>query len=1184
MRDYPVLTSLAEQQRQYAVIAKERADKMAAAAQAAYNQRVLEGLKSFSGVHNDPNAPHWDEMDDDDDLEDILEFADGMRYEVPPTAALPTEAETAAFEEAEKASHEAAALQIEYERQAAAEEAAEAAVAAIKAGTAKSEAGEARPLPPQAEPVEEVPVSKAERFTDDFDRGARGSPVVIPAAGKDAHISRSLFNERLGRFEPYAGRGPAPPRKERRTSPPIVLSKPPGRPSELNEAPTARLAQAQHRPSNGNPQIEGALPSLSPIATKHARKPSAPAAAKVNLQPPLGAPSPAVAKVNPDIQPIPRKIESPWAKLPAVPKLPPPGSEIAAATPSTSLKTAPVAVPRSAPLPVLADVPIAPKPKPSITIAPEEDPEEAYKREMQTHAERARRRRQDEEVERQAQIDRAKRKAAEIEEKMNEASTIASSTIRSEPISILPPPVPSIGSPSIDQEVSWRRKSVSNSIKQVPVYSMNQQRTLLQPLKSALNEDDRQESTAKGQMPTSVPESKVFPSPVVRGPPSSAAFAALANMATSTWRKPSTSSSLPLASTIPQATEPTISRQTLSAPLTALPVAIVATDESNTAVTSSDASTARLAANLHTSQPQLSTTLQSPIPRVRLGRTVPIPASAWVPSIIQEEIEAAQAQPHLHPSSMAPYSLSSTSSEDVLSSSNVYPSEESLAPPQLSALDKIMLQVRSAQADLKAKQLALSLLEGEKRKVNVGNGQDQFDGALSRISQALGEAALRKEKARELSPDTRMPQMRYIPETFQVTQIERPSSPRSWKTFNVRFPPLKRQLTLPPKARLQGFEDPLLPQGVYPSSWRLPKGQKISRDISQEEYLFPRPSRDTQVIVKMSGIYCPAAKPRPDMDIAFDQEVADPFPISLSPTSPNESIRMRSEVSNWRRKERIDDMIIPSSGVLEQQEVSAEPPMPVYNTNYLEEDFMTIPFEEFSASPTLIKVSLPKSTTAGMTALLSNTASENTRSPDIDRFGSYGYKLSDQATVAFARSSSVNLDSLASKRATSNDMTMVSSEIEELAKEEEVQQVLPAEMTAAHLAAQMSEENPALPPMNVFSSSRLEETDASMPSAVSPLPPANSSSQRYLGDTPNARAATPLSPAPYDLGRKFDIPKEVQQELDRLNAAVGTVRTSRCMGKGSDLLNAFKGPSHRSSTPRLALFLHEAHSIAMGQR
>lgn len=51
----------AKEQRQHALLAKERAEKMAVVAQAAYNQRVLDGLKSFSGEYTS-STTHWDEL------------------------------------------------------------------------------------------------------------------------------------------------------------------------------------------------------------------------------------------------------------------------------------------------------------------------------------------------------------------------------------------------------------------------------------------------------------------------------------------------------------------------------------------------------------------------------------------------------------------------------------------------------------------------------------------------------------------------------------------------------------------------------------------------------------------------------------------------------------------------------------------------------------------------------------------------------------------------------------------------------------------------------------------------------------------------------------------------------------------------------------------------------------------
>lgn len=42
--------------------AKERASQARAAAAAATNAHLLQGLDAFRGVHLDPNASHWDEV------------------------------------------------------------------------------------------------------------------------------------------------------------------------------------------------------------------------------------------------------------------------------------------------------------------------------------------------------------------------------------------------------------------------------------------------------------------------------------------------------------------------------------------------------------------------------------------------------------------------------------------------------------------------------------------------------------------------------------------------------------------------------------------------------------------------------------------------------------------------------------------------------------------------------------------------------------------------------------------------------------------------------------------------------------------------------------------------------------------------------------------------------------------
>ncbi|KAF5356280.1 hypothetical protein D9756_004224 [Leucocoprinus leucothites] len=136
----------------------------------AVKHKLEEEADTFRGVHLDPNAHHWDEMEEDNDdfLGGVIEFGDGRQYKV--------------------------------------------------------EATEPSGSPP---PDHARLVSKEERFVDDFDRSwpkskpsptsssrefSAPSPVLSNRAtslqsGQD-HPHPHLFNERLNRLEPYSNHGP----------------------------------------------------------------------------------------------------------------------------------------------------------------------------------------------------------------------------------------------------------------------------------------------------------------------------------------------------------------------------------------------------------------------------------------------------------------------------------------------------------------------------------------------------------------------------------------------------------------------------------------------------------------------------------------------------------------------------------------------------------------------------------------------------------------------------------------------------------------------------------------------------------------------------------------------------------------------------------------------------------------
>ncbi|KAJ7630625.1 hypothetical protein FB45DRAFT_916111 [Roridomyces roridus] len=188
--DFPTAAEVAAAPRKIKPVLADRniAQKEAELAAAANKQARAEEADTFRGVHLDPNAHHWDEMEEDDDnfLNGVIEFGDGRQYKI----------ETSDTPESPPRN--------------------------------RSQSG---PQP------EDVPVSKEERFADDFDRSwprSRASPSVsnrdLPTA-LSTHSSSSaaapspvspsvslahggmhspqdtarglLFNERSNKLEPY---------------------------------------------------------------------------------------------------------------------------------------------------------------------------------------------------------------------------------------------------------------------------------------------------------------------------------------------------------------------------------------------------------------------------------------------------------------------------------------------------------------------------------------------------------------------------------------------------------------------------------------------------------------------------------------------------------------------------------------------------------------------------------------------------------------------------------------------------------------------------------------------------------------------------------------------------------------------------------------------------------------------
>lgn len=168
--DFPTAAEAAQGRRQKAAETKAASDALDAQRQA-----MSETADAFRGVHLDPNAHHWDDMEEDDNddfLGGVIEFGDGRQYKIQ---------------------------------------------------VSDGGKGESKP---HEDSGGEVVVSKQDRFVDDFDRSwpksrpeqnsesgrlSRASEassnfsVHSPVSNRDTAHNKLLFNERSNRMEPFSG-------------------------------------------------------------------------------------------------------------------------------------------------------------------------------------------------------------------------------------------------------------------------------------------------------------------------------------------------------------------------------------------------------------------------------------------------------------------------------------------------------------------------------------------------------------------------------------------------------------------------------------------------------------------------------------------------------------------------------------------------------------------------------------------------------------------------------------------------------------------------------------------------------------------------------------------------------------------------------------------------------------------
>ncbi|KAL8291707.1 hypothetical protein RQP46_001965 [Phenoliferia psychrophenolica] len=374
---------------------KDRAIQARAAAQAAANAHLLEGLDAFRGVHLDPNASHWDDDGEDTDfLDDTIEFGDGTQYKIEDLTPAPNSSHVQEPSPADFATREA-------------------------------------PLAP-GEGAAHEGGQREERFKDDFDRSWPKRPV--------ANDPKSIFNERLGKFEAAPKKG-APPALEEPSRP--ARARAPSGSEHSNASVTSpRIVNASLPPLSGRPagawgrrpsmeqQPRGRRPSNEPVM---ARRPS------IEQGGPGGRQLPPHLLVAPSAAPLPPRGHDRPAGPPPAHHSAPPSHAYPPLSPAAVLSP-----PHQPKLPLPSShepVAPAPAPAPAAPVAPAPpvvDLEELHTREMHAAAERAKKRRQEEEDRRLEQVERAKKKAAELEEKLR----LAAEAKAAEAAANAPPPPP----------------------------------------------------------------------------------------------------------------------------------------------------------------------------------------------------------------------------------------------------------------------------------------------------------------------------------------------------------------------------------------------------------------------------------------------------------------------------------------------------------------------------------------------------------------------------------------------------------------------------------------------------------------------------------------------------------------------------------------------------------------------
>ncbi|KAI6159622.1 hypothetical protein EDD17DRAFT_898939 [Pisolithus thermaeus] len=331
---------------------------------------------AFRGLHLDPNAHHWDEEEDDDNfLDNVIEFGDGRQYNVIPTE--PERPPNSHNTQMEDTSSEV-----------------------IDRSLSETGAQEDRLADDfdRSWPRSKLsPTTQPKDYPSRASRQASDSPVSSQPSHSPMEGPRVLFNERSNRLEPYdsvypPGRLSGSHGVSKRDS----RLEPPGRDAAPN-GPSVHLLQKSAesnripRPVHGSRDLPLSGVGGSPAIASHY--------GQSRPRETISPPGPGIDGIRSASESRPRRPSN--SPLQPLPSLPVDTQESKGSTDGVAFTTTPSEV-------------YPPK-------AVEIDVEIVHKTAMHISAEKARQRWQREEEEREKEKERARRKAAELELRMNVA-------------------------------------------------------------------------------------------------------------------------------------------------------------------------------------------------------------------------------------------------------------------------------------------------------------------------------------------------------------------------------------------------------------------------------------------------------------------------------------------------------------------------------------------------------------------------------------------------------------------------------------------------------------------------------------------------------------------------------------------------------------------------------------------